>query len=206
MRVRVKICGITDTAAIDAAVSSGADALGFVFSESPRRVTPLQAAKLLERVPAHIVRVAVLRRPGVRELSEALDACVFDCVQTEAECAAAVTAVTKTPLLPVFHDGPGLENEVGNYRVILVDGPVSGSGVRVDWDRVSVISKTRRVVLAGGLTPENVGEAIRRIRPFGVDVSSGVESAPGRKDPSRITAFLESVRAAEHQVLMEEQR
>jgi len=214
MRIRVKVCGINEPVALDAAVEGGADALGFVMSESPRRVTPAQAAALAARVPAHIVRVAVLRRPSRTELLSALAGCVFDCVQTEAECAGTVAAVTQTPFLPVFHDGPEVAVSVRAWsgsshraaHVILVDGPVSGSGARADWERVSSISRERRVVLAGGLTPDNVRDAIRRVRPFGVDVSSGVESAPGRKEPSLIRAFLASVRAAENRSFMEEDR
>ena len=214
MRIRVKVCGISGPAVLEAAVESGADAVGVVFSESPRRVTPRQAAALLAPVPARVARVAVFRRPGEEELREALAACAFDFVQAEAECAAAVAAVTRVRLLPVFHDGPQLADKVRDWirsprhgaGVILVDGAMCGSGRCADWDRVAGIAGTTRVVLAGGLTPDNVGDAIRRVKPWGVDVSSGVESAPGLKDPSRIAAFLESVRAAENQILMEEHR
>lgn len=214
MRIRVKVCGINEPGTAEAAVASGADALGFVLSESPRRVTPRQAAALNALVPAHVARVAVLRRPDENELREALGACAFDCVQADVECAAAVAAVTHAPFLPVFHDGPQLAGAVRDWirsprrgaGVILVDGAMSGSGRPADWDRVAAIAGETRVVLAGGLTPGNVGDAIRRVRPWGVDVSSGVESAPGLKDSSRIAAFVESVRAAENRDLMEEHR
>ena len=214
MRIRVKVCGINDSGAVEAAVASGADALGFVYSESPRRLTLQQAAALIALVPAHITRIAVFRRPGEHELREALGACPFDCVQADVECAAAVAAVTRAPFLPVFHDGPRLADAVRDWirsprrgaGVLLVDGAMSGSGRRADWDRVAVIARETRVVLAGGLTPENVGDAIRHVRPWGVDVSSGVESAPGLKDPLRIAAFLESVNAAGKRNLMEEHR
>ena len=212
MHIRVKVCGIKDLRALEAAVANGADAVGVVFADSPRRVTPLQAAALLTFAPAGITRVAVFRRPVEAELLAALTACAFDQVQADFECEALVTATTRASFVPVFHDGPDLPRAIRDWNraprrgagFVLVDGTRSGSGVHADWDRVAGIAHDTRVVLAGGLTPENVGEAIRRAMPWGVDVSSGVESRAGVKDPSRIAAFLDAVRAAQVCHLMEE--
>ena len=210
----MKICGITDRRALEAAVESGADAVGVVFSESPRRVTPWRAAALLEQGPPLAARVAVFRHPDEVTLHEALSACRFDCVQAEADSGPALARVSHTPFLPVFHDGIGLADDVSTWvlsqqpqpGMVLVDGAVSGAGRSADWVRVAGICRRFRVVLAGGLTPDNVGAAIQRVGPHGVDVSSGVETAPGVKDPLRISAFLEAVRAAETRNLKEDYR
>ena len=108
-------------------------------------------------------------------------------------------------IIPAFEDGGDLLDRVAEYcdtiaepqPLILADGPRPGSGIRADWDRVEVLSKRTRLMVAGGLNAENVAEAILRMKPFGVDVSSGVESSPGIKDPEKIRAFVAAVRHAE---------
>ena len=112
-------------------------------------------------------------------------------------------------ILPAFEDGPDLIDRVRNYcqkhsdprPVVLADGPRPGSGIPADWSRVEPLADFTRLVLAGGLTPENVGQAIRRMNLFGVDVSSGVEQAPGVKDPAKIQAFVAAVRNAEQRMV-----
>ena len=198
MRVRVKICGIVDAAGLEAAVEAGADAVGFVFyGGSPRNLCVERAAALARRVPLGVARVAVFHHP-MRALVERVYAAVEpDWIQTEP-----AAALDDGPWhwLPVFHDGEMLAADVDTRPrdpVVLIEGPGRGGrGVAADWSRVAEIARRRRVALGGGLRPDNVADAIRRVRPYAVDVSSGVESAPGVKDPARICAFAAAVRAA----------
>lgn len=211
MRVRVKICGITDPVSLEAAVDAGADAIGFVFAASERRVEPHRAAELASALPAFVTSVAVFRHPTVPELQSM--AARFQPHLVQAEPGRDVlNEISRSRLLPVFHDSDSLPIRVSNYfevhsgaKTILLEGPGRGGrGVRPDWSRATQVSRLGRLILAGGLNPENVGEAIRGVRPYGVDVSSGVESSPGVKDPARIHAFLQAVRDAEAGLVQEQ--
>jgi phosphoribosylanthranilate isomerase len=203
--VRVKICGVTTHDAVAAAVAAGADAIGFVFADSPRRVSPGAAAALARGLPPDVVRVAVFHHPTTALVEEVLAQFSPDWFQAEAEDASIFTAWPRIRFLPVFHDGPDLAERIaahsdfgpGHRRHVLVEGAASGRGMRADWERVGALAAGARLVLSGGLDPDNVGEAIRRVRPWGVDVSSGVESARGVKDPLRIAAFVAAARLRE---------
>jgi len=205
MSVRVKICGLTTPETVAAAVTAGADAVGFVFADSPRRVSPRTAADLARGLPPHVVRVAVFHHPTAALAEEVLTRFLPDWFQAEAEDASIFTAWPQVRFLPVFHDGPGLADRIathsdfgpGHRRHILVEGAASGRGLRADWERVGALAAGARLVLSGGLDPDNVGEAIRLVRPWGVDVSSGVESSRGVKDPLRIAAFIAAARREE---------
>jgi phosphoribosylanthranilate isomerase len=209
MRIGVKICGVTTAAAIEAAARAGADAVGFVFAPSPRRLTPHEAARLARGVPPTMKRVAVFGAevpPGVAELTKLL---ALDLVQADAgACDLLEGVVPADRRLPVFHDTPGagprleefLGRSPGERPLLLFEGSVSGRGVQADWGRAAGFARRARLVLAGGLTPANVGAAIRAVRPAMVDVSSGVESAPGVKDERRILAFVAAVREAEERL------
>jgi phosphoribosylanthranilate isomerase len=211
MRIGVKICGVTSPVAIEAAAQAGADAVGFVFAPSPRRLSlsPHEAARLARRVPPTLLRVAVFGSVvpvGVRELTKLL---ALDMVQADAEaCDRLDGLVPAAQRLPVFHDTPAaaplleefLGRSPGERPLLLFEGSVSGQGVLPDWGRAARVSRRARLVLAGGLTPENVGAAILAVRPAMVDVSSGVESAPGVKDERRIRAFVMAVREAEERL------
>ena len=207
MRVRVKICGVTDAQGIDAAVEAGADALGFVFAVSERRIDPADAQRLAERVPPLVSKVAVFRYPTLPELQSMRARFAADVIQAEPG-RDVLKEAGRVRLLPVFHDSESLLDRVtrlheggGGPRTILLEGPGRGGrGVRPDWSRAEAAARLGPLILAGGLTPENVGEAIRTVRPWGVDVSSGVESAPGTKDPARIRAFIAAVREAEREL------
>jgi len=201
MRVRVKICGVTGAAAVDAAVDAGADAIGFVLAPSPRRLGPDAAARLAARLPPFVTRVAVLRHPDAAMVQEVCRVLAPHLVQ--AEPGPAVTAALLTAcgagFLPVLHDGPALLRRrlpAGAGAVLLEAGGRGGRGVVPDWARAAQMGRRIRLVLAGGLTPENVGTAIRQVRPYAVDVSSGVERAPGVKDARLIRRFIAAVRAA----------
>ncbi len=200
MRVFVKICGLTTPRAVAAAIDAGADAVGFVFAESPRRVTPQRARQLCADVPPVILRVAVMRHPQLAEWLQVAEGFEPDWLQTDADDFAALEVDARFGHLPVYRDTPELA--MGNLPAdepVLFEAADSGTGTRPDWQRAAGLARGRQLVLAGGLTPENVGEAIATVRPWGVDVSSGVESKRGVKDLGRISAFLEAVRAAERQ-------
>lgn len=205
MRVRVKICGVTTAEAALAAAEAGADAVGLVLAASPRRLDLGQAAAIAAVLPPFVARVAVVREPRVRDLEEIVAILRPDLVQCEPAAGLRRLLDGRVALLPAFHDGPGVEAEVARYlgtlaapSAVLLDGPAGpGRGVGGDWARAASIARRTRLVLAGGLTAENVGEAIRRILPYAVDVSSGVEAAPGVKDARRIGEFLAAVRHAE---------
>jgi phosphoribosylanthranilate isomerase len=205
MSVRVKICGLVTLEAVAAAVTAGADAIGFVFADSPRRVSPLTAAALARGLPPHVARVAVFHHPTAALVEEVLAQFAPDWFQSEAEDASVFTAWPHIRFLPVFHDGGDLGDRIathsdfgpGHRRHLLVEGAASGRGLRADWDRVGALAAGARLVLSGGLDPDNVSEAIRRVRPWGVDVSSGVESSRGVKDPLRIAAFIAAARREE---------
>ena len=194
----VKICGLTDDAAIAAALEAGADALGFVFAESPRQISPRRASALCAGVPESTIRVAVMHHPSRETFDEVIATFAPDWVQTDAEDFASLSVPGTAQPLPVFRDGATRDLTRFPPR-LLFEGLVSGSGATADWEEARRIASQAELVLAGGLDAENVEAALSRIRPFGVDVSSGVEAARGRKDPAKIREFVARVRAWERQ-------
>lgn len=205
MSVFVKICGLTHPEDVAAAVEAGADAVGFVFAESKRRVTPEQAARLLDTVPPSVLKVAVMLHPSNEEWQAVADAVLPDVLQTDAEDFAALTVDERVRRWPVYRQNSGNESlrrgtdtgfattSVDEY---VYEGGRSGQGQTVDWQAAAQVARSGRMILAGGLGPDNVAEAVRRVRPWGVDASSGLESAPGRKDASRMVAYIERARTA----------
>lgn len=194
MSLFVKICGMTDEQAVDAAVDAGADAVGFVFSKSVRQLTTARATNLSERVPDGVLKVAVFRRPPPDELDRVLSEFAPDLVQADYDTIANLDADT----LPVYREGLAT---IPDRRRFLFEGPQSGVGRQVDLDGAARMARLGDMVLAGGLRPDNVGGAILAVRPFGVDVSSGVESEPGEKDPVLIRSFVAAVRSAEERLV-----
>ena len=203
MHIHIKICGFTEPLGLQAAIDAGVDSVGLVLDPSPRQLTLEQAAELATQVPSHVELVAVCGRPSVEEVSEIASYLSPAFIQLMAD--ALPPPEYGFPLIPAFEDGVDLLERVSAYcetqdesmPLVLADGPRPGSGVVADWNRVEKLAASTRLMLAGGLNAENVGEAILRMRPFGVDVSSGVERAPGLKDPDRIRAFVAAVRQAE---------
>jgi len=191
----VKICGLTDEAAVRAALEAGADAIGFVFAASPRQVTPARAAELARPARGRATCVAVTLHPTQAEVDAILAGFAPDALQTDAEDFAALSLPATVARLPVLRSGRAIEVAAA-YARILFEGPRSGTGRVADWDAARTLAARSEVILAGGLHPDNVAEAIAQVRPFGVDVSSGVEHAPGRKDPARIALFVERARRA----------
>ena len=203
MAIWVKICGLTTRDAVEAAVVAGADAVGFVFAPSKRQVTPVLAAQLAQGAPRRIPRVAVMLHPTQSQLDEVWSAFRPDVLQTDVEDLQTLRVPMGLMVMPVVRGGGGGGVGVGlkpglqpKYRRILFEGPVSGVGSTSDWNGAAQLARTTELVLAGGLNAINVADAIATVRPFGVDVSSGVEAAPGIKDPARIHEFVQRARAA----------
>lgn len=194
MSLFVKICGLRDAAAIEAAVASGADALGFVFAESPRRIAPRTAALLTRDVPATIARFAVTRHPDAEQLDAVFSEFLPDYLQTDAEDLAAIELPDGCRALPVYREG--CAPPPAGQR-ILFEGAASGTGRPTDWAQARALAQRCELILAGGLDADNVAAAIAQVRPWGVDVSSGVERRRGIKDPERIRTFIARVRAQE---------
>ncbi len=192
----VKICGMNTPEAIEAAVAAGADAIGFVFAESPRQVTPEQAKCLSAGVPPSVIRVAVMRHPHKEHWERVLEVFEPNWLQTDAEDFRWIKLPRSCVALPVFRDGNAPADTDLPDR-LLYEGTHSGSGRLADWDEAGGLARVAEVILAGGLTVDNVEEAIRFVRPWGVDVSSGVERERGEKDPAKIREFVARVRAIE---------
>jgi phosphoribosylanthranilate isomerase len=191
-RVFVKICGINSEASAAAALEAGADALGFVFAESPREVTPERASKLAAGVPKGVKRVAVLRHPPRELVKRVLDVFAPDWLQTDADDLADIELPRGCVALPVYRDGASPESPPSR---LLFEGAKSGSGRTADWEQARALASRAELILAGGLDAANVADAIRLVKPWGVDVSSGVEKRRGEKDPQMIHEFVARVRA-----------
>lgn len=196
MSLLVKICGLSEAQHVDAAVDAGADALGFVFADSVRQVTPERASAISENVPPGVKRVAVMLHPSNEEWLKVLHQFSPDVLQTDAQDYDELDVPMTVERWPVCREG-GAHQVTGTY---LYEGAKSGKGETVDWSKAALLADNGRMILAGGLEPANVAEAIKTVKPFGVDVSSGVESSPGKKDPALIREFISAARAAENEL------
>jgi len=191
----IKICGLSDTAAVDAAIDAGADALGFVFADSVRRVSARHAARIAAHVPAHIRKVAVMLHPAAAEWQEVRSIFQPDILQTDIADFDHLEVPDGIGRWPVMREGLAPEGDAWP-DVFVYEGGASGKGETVDWQLAARHARCGKMVLAGGLDCSNVAEAIREVAPFGVDVSSGVEAAPGKKDAAKIRIFIQAVKAA----------
>lgn len=197
----VKICGLTRVDEAVAAADAGADAIGFLFAESKRRVTPEQAAAIAAEVPDRVLTVGVFRGAGPDEVLDVVTRSGVRGIQLSGwETPADVTAVRGAVgfVMKAFStDDPQLAH-LDDYDVdaVMLDAAEPGSGRTFDWTAIDDDLRRHRIVLAGGLTTDNVARAIETVRPWGVDVSTGVESAPGRKDRALVATFIERARAA----------
>jgi phosphoribosylanthranilate isomerase len=208
-RTRVKICGMTHAQDVDLAIAAGADAVGFIFAESPRRLTPELAAPLIARVPPFVQTTAVFVDPDP-ELYAAVAAVMPRMLPQfcGTESAAACRALANGPYLKVFHvndvtTSSDLLAQLAEHTDALplfdtkIAGRGGGSGIAFDWSLIE--NRTGRFAVAGGLNPDSVGECIRRLRPYAVDSRSGVEHE-GRKDAARLQAFFAEVRKADREI------
>lgn len=194
MTTLVKICGMTDGRAVQAALEAGADAIGFVFHEkSPRNISPLDAAKLCAELPDDVLKVAVTMHPAVSLWSEILEEMQPDALQTDIDDFSELDVPDGIEKWPVLREG-SLPSSLP--AMFVYEGRKSGHGETVDWNVAAEIAQRGQMILAGGLSADNVATAIRTVAPFGVDVSSAVESQPGIKDPDRIRAFILAAKAA----------
>lgn len=189
----IKICGLSSAEAVAAAVNAGADAIGFVFAPSVRQVSATQAAALVRGVPTRVQRVAVMRHPSQQLVDEVCATFGPDVLQTDWDDLAKLRLPETLQVLPVVRDGDVIEAAPSR---LLYEGRVSGSGATADWAAAQRLASRSQLVLAGGLNAANVATAIATVRPFGVDISSGVERAPGIKDAAKIEAFIHAAREA----------
>ncbi len=191
----IKVCGMTSPEAVEAALAAGVEAIGFVFAPSVRQVTPERACELAAPARGRVACVAVTQHPDLRWLQQILTVFRPDLLQTDAtDLAQWSPAAVSCPVLPVVRAGAALPQPLPER--LLFEGPVSGTGATADWDRARELAAQTRLVLAGGLRAANVAMAVERVRPYGVDVSSGVESWPGLKSPALILEFVNATRAA----------
>lgn len=210
--VRVKICGITNSADARAACNFGADALGFNFYErSSRVVSPADAWKIISRVPQTVESVGVFVNWSAEAVVALGRALSLDAVQLHGDESPRVVpeCAKHFQVNKAFRVGPGFSltnlRAYGAASAFLFDaaagaGQYGGTGKRADWTIARRAAKTHRIILAGGLTPENVAEAILFVRPYAVDVASGVESRPGKKDHGKLRAFFAEVERANREL------
>lgn len=194
MSLFVKICGITDRAGLEAAIEAGADAVGFVFhAPSPRNMTPALAAALAAQLPRSMTSVAVTLHPDQQLVDEILAALRPDAWQSDVADFASVSVPAHVQRWPVYRGGRPLQSPPPR---LLFEGERSGVGQLADWLLAKAWTRGTQLILGGGLTAGGVAAAVKAVRPFGVDVSSGVESAPGRKDRRKVGEFVMAARAA----------
>jgi len=206
-RTRIKICGVKDVDTALFAAESGADAVGLVFATlSPRYVEPQVAWEIASFLPPFVTSVGLFVNPKPKDVEATREDCPFDLVQLHGqESEPTVRACGPSVIKAIKFDPATIEadfhkwNQVDAIDGLLIDGSAGGEGVALDWEALAKVTEQSEhpIILAGGLTPENVGEAIRVVRPWAVDVSSGVESERGVKDLDLIAAFCEAVRKAD---------
>ena len=197
----VKICGVTSEADALLAVSLGASAVGFIFAPSPRQVSVQLAADIAKRLPEHVLTVGVFRDEAPQRVVEAIYVSGLGAAQLHGhETAEETTWVRKRvpTVIKAFRAG---ERAIGRFDefgadYLLVDGDNPGSGEVFDWRLAEGVVDPHRLIVSGGLNPENVAQAVAHLRPAGVDVASGVESSPGRKDPLLLRDFVVKARRA----------
>ena len=200
--VFVKICGITNESDALMAVAMGADALGFVFAPSSRQVAPTQVRDIVRRIPPEVLTVGVFRDEAPQRVVDLVNTTGLRAAQLHGhELPEDVAYVRRRvgTVVKAFSAGDALASHVADYDVdaVLLDGADPGSGQTFDWDTVDAVPAHVPLLLAGGLDPDNVAEAIESVRPFGVDVSTGVEYAPGHKDVRRTRWFVQAAKDGE---------
>lgn len=204
--MKVKICGITNVEDAEVAVRAGADALGFVmYRKSPRFVEPAVAKAIIAGLPPFVLPVGVFVNEEAERVRALMDECGFALAQLHGDESAFYCQNLGRPVLKAirlkdrgaflalaeFH---GRANVRGFLIDAFSDQAYGGTGKTVDWTLAQEAARSAPIILAGGLTPTNVAEAISYVRPYGVDVSSGVEQRPGKKSPDNVKAFIEAAR------------
>ena len=198
----VKVCGTTSEADALLAVAMGADAVGFIFAPSSRQVQPGTVADIVKRLPPEVLTVGVFRDEAPQRVVDIANATGIRAVQLHGHESPHDTKWIRNRVRMVFKAfdaGSRSLRDAAEHGadVVLIDSPNPGSGQVFDWRLADNAPNGVRLMLAGGLTPENVGDAIAQVHPWGVDVATGVESEPGRKDPRKLRAFVAAARATE---------
>ena len=197
----MKICGTTTEEDALLAVAMGADAVGFIFATSPRQVAPGLVADIVKRLPKEVLTVGVFRNQSPQRVVELVHATGVKGAQLHGheppeDCAWVAQRVRM--VIKAFAAGEAALAKAADYGadLIMLDAPSPGTGQVFDWRLAENIPPGQRLLLAGGLTPDNVAEAIAKVQPWGVDVCTGVEASPGRKDPRKLRAFVAAAKAA----------
>jgi phosphoribosylanthranilate isomerase len=205
-RTWIKVCGIRRRSDAFAAAEAGVDAIGFVFAESPRRIDPTEARLIARDLPTHILRFGVFVDATPADIARIVTEAGLDRVQLHGFEEPMVRELVGSRVIKAFRArDESVLDEIREWAVdtFIVDtwspAATGGTGHTFDWSLGRRAARLGRMVLAGGLTPENVGRALQEVEPFGVDVSSGVEESPGVKDPEKIRAFVEAVRASDRE-------
>jgi phosphoribosylanthranilate isomerase len=211
MAYKVKICGITNPEDARVAVTAGADALGFVFHKaSPRCVTAEIVRRIIALLPPFVVPVGVFVNEDMKVVRDLMDSCGLGLAQLHGDESAAYCEQLGRPVLKAIRlRDMGSFLSLAEYqgragvRGFIIDtyseSAYGGTGQTTDWSLAAEVAKTAAILLAGGLTPENVGEAILKVQPYGVDVSSGVEASPGKKDHAKVKAFIQAAKLVSDQ-------
>ncbi len=201
LKTKIKICGITNLEDALLASSLGVDALGFVFTKSKRRITAVDASQIIDELPQSVLKIGVFVNEEEQRVREILQVCRLNMIQFHGDESPEYILKFREEVIKSFRikNGNSLKN-IPKYKTIayLLDAysqeGYGGTGETFNWDLAVKAKKFGRIILAGGLTPDNVVEAIKKVQPYGVDVSSGVESYPGKKDPKKLEEFVKRVR------------
>jgi len=198
----VKICGVTSEADALLAVSLGASAVGFIFAPSSRQISVQLAGDIAKRLPEHVLTVGVFRNEAPQRVVEAVRVAGLGAAQLHGHESAEETQWVRARVPTVIKAFRAGESAIGRFvefgaDYLLVDGDNPGSGEVFDWRLAEGVADHHRLILSGGLRPDNVAQAVAHLRPAGVDVSSGVEAAPGRKDPLLVRDFVVQARRAD---------
>jgi phosphoribosylanthranilate isomerase len=197
VNVRVKVCGIIDNQGLAVALAAGVDAVGFNFHPaSPRCITPQQAARLIQEVPETVATVGVFANRPLQEVDGCLEYCGLGWAQFHGDEHPAMLASFSRPWYPVVRPGEGETRMDADWQApaVLVDArrkeALGGTGELADWSAAASLARRMKVILAGGLAPENLNQAMNEVRPWGVDLNSGVETAPGCKSRTLLAEAL----------------
>jgi phosphoribosylanthranilate isomerase len=201
----VKICGVTSEADALLCVSLGADAVGFMFAPSTRQISVQLAGDIAKRLPPEILTVGVFRDEAPQRVVEKVQRAGLGAAQLHGHESAQETAWVRARLPLVIKAFPAGDRTISRFAefgadYLLIDGANPGSGEVFDWRLAEGVADPTRLIVSGGLQPLNVAQAVAHLRPYGVDVSTGVESAPGRKDPLKLRDFVVNARAAANEV------
>ena len=198
----IKICGITTADDALLATALGADAVGFIMAPSTRQIVPPRVEEIVRRLPPDVLTVGVFRDEAPSRVIEIVNRCGLKAAQLSGRESMEDTRLIRESVPAVIKAFPGGSPSLSvadryGADIVMVDSDTPGSGQVFDWSLAEGAPGGIRLLMAGGLTPENVATAIAKVRPWGVDVATGVEMSPGRKDPARLRAFINAARGAE---------